>query len=113
LVQDQGGTELQPAGILKYVEDLKRGPNTEVGPKDFFEIASNSQRAKGRNVEELSVFYPFDLLHLPPVCGFAAKVQPNSLSNKEEQTWVTKEKETKAKGSNRKRPSSVQRKKEN
>jgi hypothetical protein len=40
LVQDQGGAELQPAGILKYVEDLKRGPNTEVGPKDFFEIAS-------------------------------------------------------------------------
>ena len=31
----------QPAGILKYVEDLKRGPNTEIGAKDFFEIASN------------------------------------------------------------------------
>ena len=42
LVQDQGGAELQPAGILKYVEDLKRGPNTEVGPKDFFEIASST-----------------------------------------------------------------------
>jgi hypothetical protein len=27
--------------ILKYVEDLKRGPNAEVGPKDYFEIASN------------------------------------------------------------------------
>ena len=40
LVQDQGGAELQPAGILKYVEDLKRGPNTEGGPKDFFKIAS-------------------------------------------------------------------------
>ena len=26
-----------PAGILKYVEDLKRGSNTEVGPKDYFE----------------------------------------------------------------------------
>jgi hypothetical protein len=26
--------------ILKYVEDLKRGTNTEVGPKDYFEIAS-------------------------------------------------------------------------
>ena len=24
-----------------YVEDLKRGPNVEIGPKDFFEIASN------------------------------------------------------------------------
>jgi len=38
----QSGAELQPAGILKYVEDLKRGPNTEVGPKDFFEIASST-----------------------------------------------------------------------
>jgi drug/metabolite transporter (DMT)-like permease len=42
LVQDQGGAEPQPAGILKYVEDLRRGPNAEVGPKDFFEIASNT-----------------------------------------------------------------------
>jgi hypothetical protein len=41
LAQDQGGTEFQPAGILKYVEDLKRGPNTEIGEKDFFEIASS------------------------------------------------------------------------
>jgi hypothetical protein len=41
LAQGQGGTEFQPAGILKYVEDLKRGPNTEIGQKDFFEIASN------------------------------------------------------------------------
>jgi len=40
LVQDQGGAEFQTAGILKYVEDLKRGTNTEIGPKDFFEIAS-------------------------------------------------------------------------
>jgi hypothetical protein len=27
--------------ILKYVEDLKRGFNADVGPKDYFEIASN------------------------------------------------------------------------
>ena len=40
LAQGQGGTEFQPAGILKYVEDLKRGPNTEIGEKDLFEIAS-------------------------------------------------------------------------
>ena len=26
--------------ILKYVEELKRGPNTEIGAKGFFEIAS-------------------------------------------------------------------------
>jgi hypothetical protein len=42
LAQGQGRTEFQPAGILKYVEDLKRGPNTEIGEKDFFEIASNN-----------------------------------------------------------------------
>jgi len=42
------GTALQPAGILKYVEDLHRGPNKEIGPKDFFEIASSR---KGVNDE--------------------------------------------------------------
>ena len=42
LVQAQGGIALQPAGILKYVEDLERGPNTEIGPKDFFETASRN-----------------------------------------------------------------------
>jgi hypothetical protein len=41
LVQDQGGTKVQPAGILKYFEELKRDPNAEIGPKDIFEIASN------------------------------------------------------------------------
>jgi len=40
LVQGQGGAEIQATGILKYSEKLKRGPNTEIGPKDFFEIAS-------------------------------------------------------------------------
>jgi hypothetical protein len=32
LVQDQGGADVQPAGILKYSEELKRGPNTETCP---------------------------------------------------------------------------------
>ena len=32
-VQDQGGVSLQPAGILQYVEDLKRGSNTEIEPE--------------------------------------------------------------------------------
>jgi hypothetical protein len=41
LVQGQDGAEVQPAGILKYPEELKRGTNTEIGPKDIFEIASN------------------------------------------------------------------------
>ena len=40
LVQGQGGAEVQPAGILKYSEELKRGPNTEIGAKGIFEIAS-------------------------------------------------------------------------
>jgi len=42
LVQGQGEAEVQPAAILKYSEELKRRPNTEIGPKDFFEMASNS-----------------------------------------------------------------------
>ena len=45
------GTEVQPprlltgssTRILKYSEELKRGPNTEIGPKDFFETASNKR----------------------------------------------------------------------
>ena len=44
LVQDQGGAEFQPADILQYFEELKRGPNAEVGPKDIFEIASYNFR---------------------------------------------------------------------
>jgi hypothetical protein len=40
LTQSQGGTELQPADILKYFEELKRGSNTEFGTKDIFEMAS-------------------------------------------------------------------------
>jgi len=30
--KDQGGAEFQSAGMLKYVEDLKRGPNAEIYP---------------------------------------------------------------------------------
>jgi hypothetical protein len=29
------------ADILKYVEDLRRGLNADIGRKDFFEMASN------------------------------------------------------------------------
>jgi hypothetical protein len=55
LVQDQGGVEFQPAGILKYVEDLKRRPNAEIGPKDFFEIALSSNiNAYERGVKQLT-----------------------------------------------------------
>jgi hypothetical protein len=41
LVQDQGGCDIQTGGILQYFEDLNFAPNAEIGPKDFFEIASN------------------------------------------------------------------------
>jgi hypothetical protein len=41
LGQVRGGAEFKTAGILKYFGVLKRGPNKEIGPKDFFEIASN------------------------------------------------------------------------
>jgi hypothetical protein len=40
LVQYKGEAEFQPGGILKYVEDLKRRLNAEIGPKDNFETAS-------------------------------------------------------------------------
>jgi hypothetical protein len=39
-VQDQGGVGFQPAGILKYVEELKPGANAEIGPKNIFETTS-------------------------------------------------------------------------
>jgi hypothetical protein len=39
-VRYQGEAEDQPAGILKYVEDLRQGLNADTGRKDFFEIAS-------------------------------------------------------------------------
>ena len=32
--------KFQPGGILKYSEELKRRGNAEIGPKDFFEMAS-------------------------------------------------------------------------
>ena len=57
LGEDQGGTKFprvaglpissnsscgsQPADILKYFEELKRGPNVEIGFKDFFDRGSN------------------------------------------------------------------------
>jgi hypothetical protein len=40
LVQDRGGAEFHTGGILLYVEDLKRGTNKDIGPKDIFEMAS-------------------------------------------------------------------------
>ena len=42
LVQVQGGAALQPADILSYFEELRRGTNTEIGTKHFAETASYS-----------------------------------------------------------------------
>jgi hypothetical protein len=44
LVQGQGGREVQTGGILVYFEDLNFATNAEIGPKDFFEMASNQIR---------------------------------------------------------------------
>jgi hypothetical protein len=41
-VQGQGEIEWQPADILKYFEELDRGPNAEMGIKDIFEMPSNN-----------------------------------------------------------------------
>jgi hypothetical protein len=41
LVQDRGGAEFYTGGILLYVEDLKRGLNKDIGPKDIFELGSS------------------------------------------------------------------------
>jgi hypothetical protein len=47
LVQDRGGAEFQTAGILLYFEDLKRGTNKDIGPKDIFEMSSSYRRWGG------------------------------------------------------------------
>jgi len=44
LVQDRGGAEFQTAGNLLVVEDLKRGTNKDIGPKDIFEMPSSRRR---------------------------------------------------------------------
>ena len=35
--RDQDEAEVQPAGILRYFEDLNLGLNADIGQKDFFE----------------------------------------------------------------------------
>jgi len=40
LVRDRGRAEFKTGGILLYVEDLKRGTNKDIGPKDMFELGS-------------------------------------------------------------------------
>jgi hypothetical protein len=47
LVQSQGGVKFQPAGILKYFEELKREFNAGFGSKDIFKIASINMQLHG------------------------------------------------------------------
>jgi hypothetical protein len=41
LVQDQGGAEVQPAGILQVFRGVETRTQQEIGPKNFFEMASS------------------------------------------------------------------------
>ena len=36
------GPRFNPQAYFKYSEELKRGPKTEIGPKDFFEMVSSN-----------------------------------------------------------------------
>jgi len=54
LVQGRGGTEVQPAGNLKYSGELKRGLHTKIGPKDFYEIASNDSGGLNSGVSPIN-----------------------------------------------------------
>ncbi|CAB5107258.1 hypothetical protein D3OALGA1CA_1803 [Olavius algarvensis associated proteobacterium Delta 3] len=40
--RDQGEPGTQPPGIFAYVGELRRGFNTDIGRKDFFEMLSQS-----------------------------------------------------------------------
>jgi len=42
----KAGPRFNPQAYFKYSEELKLGPNTEVGPKDFFEMASRKGYGK-------------------------------------------------------------------
>jgi hypothetical protein len=59
LAQGQGGTEFQSADILKYFEELKRSPNTEIGTKDFFEMAFNKISLKSLPCQQNRPFMDF------------------------------------------------------
>jgi len=59
LLKAQGGGECQPAGIRKYVEDLKREPNADIGPTDIFETASyktHNKRGAGLFIDQITIW---------------------------------------------------------
>jgi len=65
LVQNQGGREVQPGGILEYFEDLNRAPNAECGLKDFFDMVSSDSIL---SIIDQS-FFTFDNYLLLPYIG--------------------------------------------
>jgi hypothetical protein len=64
-VRDQGKTETQPAGILQYVEDLRRRFNTDIGRKDFFEMASSvpDYPVLTKNIDPVPMLIPVQSLN--------------------------------------------------
>jgi hypothetical protein len=46
-------------GILEYFENLKRGTNKDIGPKDIFEIASNVSLKLGSILDGDYFIIPF------------------------------------------------------
>jgi len=50
LVPDRGGAEFKTGGNLLVVEDLKRGTNKDMGPKDIFEIGSICNASQKRSL---------------------------------------------------------------
>jgi len=57
LVQDRGGAEFQTAGNLLVVEDLKRGTNKDIEPKDIFEMASSDSVLADGSLQRKSLDY--------------------------------------------------------
>jgi hypothetical protein len=55
LVQDRGGAEFKTAGNLLVVEDLKRGTNKDIGPKDIFEMDSRIDSTHYRLVKDKEI----------------------------------------------------------
>lgn len=53
----QDGVGFQPAGILRYVEELKRGADTESEPRDFFDhIQETTEVLKSQDGDTGKIF---------------------------------------------------------
>jgi hypothetical protein len=63
---DRGGAEFQTGGILLYVEDLKRGTNKDIGPKDIFEMGS---RKDARTSETSIMVFNYSTISTSSISG--------------------------------------------